>query len=56
MTTDVSSSPRVGSAIDSLIDDRVEVGEKRVAIDRWPEVDRGGNYRPRNETPRGDRP
>ena len=53
-TTDVSSSPRVGSTIDRLIDARVEIGTERVASTPAPRST-GRDHERATNRPRGDR-
>ena len=51
ITTDVSSNPLVGSAIDGLIRDGIQIGAHAVGIDARGASRRLGNHRPRDEPP-----
>src|ERR1700722_15590937 len=55
MTTDVSSRPRVGSAIDALINYSVDIGAKPASIDPGRTRSRVGNRRPGHEPVRPKR-
>ena len=51
ITTDVSSNPLVGSAIDGLIHDRIQIGAHAIGIDPRGAARRLGNHRPTDEPP-----
>ena len=51
ITTEVSSNPLVGSAIDGLIHDSIQIGAHFVGIDARGAPRRLGNHRPEHEPP-----
>ena len=55
ITTEVSSSPLVGSAIDGLIHDRIQIGAQSVCVDARGASRRLGDHCSRHEPPLGNR-
>ena len=56
MTTEVSSSPLVGSDIEALVNHGIEIDAKLAGIDPWRTPSRLCNRRARNEGVRPKRP
>ena len=51
ITTEVSSNPLVGSAIDGLVRDRIQIRAQTVVIDARRAARRLGNHRSKHEPP-----